>query len=295
MLDETTRNLIVEAIRGMVAGAELPAEFRELILIPLSRPHKPFGTDPEWPWSALVVAAAHSASAGVLAATTVAAAVECALAAADVFDEIEDGDASDLIDRCGAAQALNVAGALLSLAYLILADLKAEEPHRLPQPLLSGTMSRFMLQAAAGQHVDLANEGVNLTSDEALDSARSKAGALGAMACRLGALIHLQDEELLTEYEHFGRHLATAGQIANDLRDAGDTSTKSDLARGKSTLPLLIGHRSIQQERSADDAFDPAGALGWVVVEYELQLARQAVDRLNGLGVATSPLVKLLE
>lgn len=295
MFDETARNRIVEAIGGMVAEADLPAEFRELILIPLSRPHKPYGSDPEWPWSALVIAAAQSASAGKPAAATVAAAVECALAAADVFDEIEDGDASDLIDCCGAAQALNVAGALLSLAYLILASLKDEEPHRLLQPMLSRTMSRFMLQAAAGQHVDLASEGANPAPHDALETARSKAGAFGAMACRLGALIQLQDEELLIEYEHFGRHLVTAGQIANDLRDAGDTSSKSDLARDKSTLPLLIGHRSIQDERSAHDAFDPAGALGWVVVEYELQLARQALDRLNGLGIATGPLVKLLE
>lgn len=295
MLDETVRSRIAETIGGMVAEAGLTDEFRELLLIPLSRPHKPFGNESEWPWSALVIASSQSAGGDELAAISVAAAVECALAGADVFDEIEDGDASELVDRCGSPQALNVAGGLLSLAYLLLAHVGNEAADSSLGSLLSQTMSRFMLTAANGQHLDLAGEGSGLAADEAVVIAQAKAGTLGAMAARLGALVGRQGEERLAEYERVGQHLATAGQLANDLRDATDSSTKSDLLRQKPTLPLAVGQGVDQSDSASSAAFDPAAALGWIVVEHELQLARQALDRLSELGASIGPLTSLME
>ncbi|HLI50876.1 MAG TPA: polyprenyl synthetase family protein [Thermomicrobiaceae bacterium] len=295
MLDETVRSRIVGSIGRMVAQANLTDEFGELILIPLSRPHKPLGNDPEWPWSALVIASSRSAGGDEVAAATVASAVECALAAADVFDEIEDGDASDLVDRCGAAQALNVAGGLLSLAYLLLEHVDDTVRGHMLRSQLGQTMSRFMLAAADGQHRDLAGEGAGLGPDEALAIAQAKAGMLGAMATRLGALLGLQDEARLADYERVGRHLATAGQIANDLRDASDTMVKSDQGRHKPSLPLTVGPESAVSDTGSAISFDPVAALSWIVVEHELQLARRALDRLRGLGQSVGPLATLLE
>jgi len=44
---------------------------------------------------------------------------------------------------------------------------------------------------------------------------------------------------LLDLYHQWGRHYGTAAQLSNDLHDAENQQSKSDIERHKGTLPLL--------------------------------------------------------
>ena len=81
---------------------------------------------------------------------------------------------------------------------------------------------------------------------------------------RLGAMLGTTDQQLLAKYDEYGKHLGTAGQLLNDLRDTLDTTTKTDLQRKKKTLPLLIGGEPHQQLSSSTmiSALDVGASFG---------------------------------
>ena len=272
-----------------VTKVDAPDSFRELLYIPLCQRGKLLHGEPCPRWPMMVLASSRAAGGPDSVATRVAAAMELFIAAADVLDEIQDGDSSPLATAAGPAQALNAATALLTLAYDQLSSLDEAGLARERIPLFIRTLSRLSFRAAAGQHLDLAAEGADeLTVTKALEIARMKAGELGAAACRLGALTGTTNGDLLTHYEAFGRHLGTLAQLSNDLADSLRADEKSDRDRAKGTLPLVY-------DRGSRD-LDPSGALHftWVVMELERQAALDIVRQLQELGQATASLEALL-
>ncbi len=222
------------------------------------------------------------------------------------LDEIEDGDHSSLVEQAGLPQALNVSTLLLMLAHCVLGGLAADGvlPERVP--LFGAGLAVATVQATVGQHLDLAAEGrLDLTMASAFDIARRKAGALAGAACRLGALLGTDDEELLGLYEGFGRHYGTAAQFANDLHDAENSSRKSDADRAKATLPLLYerntgawaqgGQGAATSPARRDLAASGALHFAWVACEIERQRAAAVLDRLVARGQDVAPLRGLIE
>lgn len=295
---------VANILRTTLEGVPFPAELRALLYIPLTQSGKTLSGRGRPRWPAMVLASAAAARGDGGAAAKVAAAVELFIAAADVFDELEDGDDSPLVKAAGTARALNAASAMLVLAQDLLNTLHEDGVPVERVPAFGRTLTRGALAAACGQDRDLAAEGQDLSAEGALDIARSKAGALGAAACRLGALTGTTDENLLALYEELGRHYGTMGQVSNDLHDAMDgTLAKSDRRRAKGTLPFVFARRTPGDPAAWEDAerlspqrLHDMGALhfAYVVVETERQSALRLAEALSRRGQCVEPLFELL-
>lgn len=282
-------------IREAVASVTLSPSFHSLLLIPLSQPGKALHPADEHPlWPSLVLATSDAVGGDLHSALRVAAAIEIFMAALDVFDEIEDGDQSAIIDAAGTAQATNVATALLLLAQQTLLTLTDSGLAAERALLLARTLTAAGVEATGGQHGDLAAEADRtISAADAHAIARQKAGALMAGATTLGALLGTDDPEVLALYREWGLHLGTLAQIQNDIRDAEAPATKSDLARGKSTLPLIYARGATTGEVLP---LATSGALhfAWVVREIERQACEDALAQLAARGHTVTRLHALL-
>ena len=186
-----------------------------------------------------------------------ALAVECMICALDLFDDVMDEDATSLIERSGTARVLNAALTLISLPQRILLSLVAQDRSTaLPLHLLE-EIQRALLLAAAGQQRDLLAEkrsACEMSREDCLEIAATKAGSLLSLACRLGALCAGVEETLIERCAEMGRLLGIAAQLDNDahdlshlLRPVNGHSQKSDLRRGKKTLPVVLAAHALRE------------------------------------------------
>lgn len=186
-----------------------------------------------------------------------ALAMECVVCATDLFDDVMDDDATPLIEQIGMARVLNVALALVSLAQsMLLAPLDLSPSSLLPVGLLDA-LQRALLRASAGQQQDLLAErrpACDLTREECIEIAAAKAGSLLALACQVGAMCAGVNDVCIEGCAEAGRLLGIAAQLDNDAHDlsmlllpsARSQSRKSDLARGKKTLPIVLAAHALR-------------------------------------------------
>jgi octaprenyl-diphosphate synthase len=111
---------------------------------------------------------------------------------------------------------------------------------------------------AEGEVLQLMNIGdADLDETAYLTIIRYKTAKLFEAAARLGAMLAGADDATETALAHFGMHLGTAFQIADDVLDyAGDAgeigkNLGDDLAEGKCTLPLIHAMRLGTAEQAA--------------------------------------------
>lgn len=200
---------------------------------------------------------AQAGSVATQAACDVALAMECVVGATDLLDDVMDDDTTPLIAHIGVARVLNAALALVSLSQrMLLALLELELPALLPIRLMDMVQQAILL-ASTGQQRDLLAErrlACELTREECLEIAAAKAGALLRLACQMGALCAGLEDAHIERCAEVGRLLGIAAQLDNDAHDlagllqyAGPRrSQKSDLARGKKTLPIVLAAHSLQ-------------------------------------------------
>jgi geranylgeranyl pyrophosphate synthase len=183
-----------------------------------------------------------------------ALAVECLICATDLLDDVMDEDRTPLIARLGEARTVNVALALLSLSQRLLLGRPVRRfASALPLRLLD-TTQQALLQAVVGQHQDLLAErhpARALSREDCLEIAAAKAGSLLGLACRLAALCARVEEALVERCAELGHLLGIAAQLDNDAHDLsrllrGTDSCKSDLRRGKKTLPVVLAVHSLR-------------------------------------------------
>jgi geranylgeranyl pyrophosphate synthase len=186
-------------------------------------------------------------------------AMECLICATDLLDDVMDEDVTPLIERLGVARTLNVALALLFLSQRILLALADQHtPVSLALRLLDA-IQRVLLLAVGGQHQDVLAErrqARELSKEDCIEIASAKAGSLLSLACRLGALCAGVEEPLVERCAEMGRLLGIAAQLDNDAHDlahlllpTGSGSQKSDLRRGKKTLPVVLAVHSLCETR----------------------------------------------
>jgi geranylgeranyl diphosphate synthase type I len=186
-------------------------------------------------------------------------AMECLICATDLLDDVMDEDVTPLIERLGVARALNVALALLSLPQRILLALAEQYTYASLSACLLDAVQRALLLAVGGQQQDLLAEqrpACELSREDCIEIASAKAGSLLSLACRLGALCAGVEETLVERCAEMGRLLGIAAQLDNDahdlsrlLRPTDPCSQKSDLRRGKKTLPVVLAARSLRETR----------------------------------------------
>jgi len=273
----TLRHILRERMTGLVATLQpcLYADVLQALQAKgklLAQPSSPVSpaSPPSivgmWPLLTLLVAQAVSPQVDLFCASSVAVAVECFVCALDLLDDVEDGDLTPTVNTLGSARALNVSTTLLALAQKAILSLSTRDVRPMLVLRLLDALQEGALLATSGQHRDLLAEQRPLdefTSEECLEIARGKAGSIMRLACRLGAMCAEADEGLLEQFSLLGEQLGIAHQLHNDCHDLydflsssgaqGDTRReKSDMARGKKTLPIVLAHTLQEPATSAD-------------------------------------------
>ena len=198
-------------------------------------------------------------------ASTVALAVECVICSTDLLDDAMDEDVTVFVQQVGQARALNAALALLSLAQRMLLSLNGSSLPTARLISMLEALQNALLLATAGQQQDLLAEGrpaCELSREECLAIAAAKAGTLLSLACQLGALCAGVEETRLAQCMEMGRLLGIAAQLDNDAHDllallqpCPQTLPvgKSDLARAKKTLPIVLAAHLLHATHEWDE------------------------------------------
>lgn len=233
-------------------------------------PSLPAGT---WPLLTLLVAQHITPDVDPVWTCNVAVAVECYVCALDLLDDVEDEDQTPIVQVLGPARALNISTTLLMLAQRAILSLS--EQGAAPEQIvhLLDTLQNSALVATSGQHQDLLaeqQEAQNFTDEECIAIAKEKAGSIMRLACRLGALCAGANDTLCEQFSGLGELLGISHQLDNDAHDLYDllqssildvipgevtlasSSGKTDLVRGKKTLPIVLAARKgITLQRTA--------------------------------------------
>jgi geranylgeranyl pyrophosphate synthase len=210
-----------------------------------------------WPLLTLLVAQHISPDIDPVYASSVAVAVECFVCAIDLLDDTIDEDQTPTVQALGTARVLNVSTALLVLAQQALISLsELGVPHYRILQLLDA-LQEAALTVAAGQQWDVLVEqrsAQDITYEECMEIVKTKAASIMRLACRLGALCAGASYEVREQFSELGELLGIAHQLDNDSHDlyyllegetfarmaAEATGVKSDLVRGKKTLPVVL-------------------------------------------------------
>ncbi len=219
-----------------------------------------------WPLLMLLVAQQITPDIDTVSASSVAVAVECFVCAIDLLDDVIDEDQTPTLQTLGVARTLNVSTALLTLAHMAILSLsqRAVAPELILR--LLNTLQESALVVTAGQHRDVLAEqrpAQDFTREECIEIAAAKAGSIMRLACRLGALCAGADDVVCEQFSELGELLGIAHQLDNDSHDLyyllqGGASTvasteaetatrsiKTDLVRGKKTLPVVLATQII--------------------------------------------------
>ena len=258
---------------------------------------RPLSPDPRPPPSTVVVAACVSAGGAWRRALWPAVAVECALAAADVFDDVADRETEAYPAGLGEGVLLIGAGGLLALAGH--AVLRADEDGLPDETVLA--LGR-LLGAELARAADGQARALQTPPADAVDAYRlsaHKSGPLGALGARLGARCATADADLLSLYAAYGWHLGVFSQLMNDARDAapGGSTRKRDVRDGRPTVPLVFTESAPAPEDLRGRALAAwearqrrrIAAEGGIVAAYALAQAErlralEALDELARLG-----------
>jgi len=225
--------------------AVLRADLLEALAVEGKLCHQPvLPLDGNWALVPFCLAQALCADVDLQESAAVAVAMECLICATDLLDDVMDEDRTPLIARLGEARTLNVALALLFLPQRLL--LAQAGSSRLLQVLDS--IQQALLQAIVGQQRDLLAEDCPLWQwcrEDCLAIAAAKAGSLLGLACHMAALCAGVQEAQVERCTRLGQLLGIAAQLDNDAHDLsrlleGASGCKSDLRRGKKTLPVVL-------------------------------------------------------
>ena len=259
--------------------------------------HGVLSDDPHSFTAVLVPGACLTAGADWHAALWPAAAAECMMAAADLFDDVADADRGSLVsDSPGVA--LTAAAGLLALAGVAVVRVTEDGAALTTAVALADLLGTEFAQAANGQ-------AVNLQPDRTVDAitaylqAAAKSGPLGSLIARLGARTASDNAAIVDLLGQFGRCLAVRSQLLNDARDAapGAAHLKADVRAGARTVPLAFADSSGAPPGLSDAALATwetrersrvalSGGLiaAQALAEAERVRALQALDTLERLG-----------
>jgi geranylgeranyl diphosphate synthase, type I len=230
-----------------------------------------------------------------------AVAVEIAIAAADLIDEWTDGDDSAVIEQYGPGQAINAANLMLVMAQQVLVWESQRAGGNEYAVAALGALQDMLVEAAVGQHLDMAYEGMpyrDVTAEMSGQMTEKKAGALIGGACRMGALMAGAPEDVAALVWRFGRQVGGMAQLANDIQDVLPLGTqvvtpdgsdaliappKTDLARRKRTLPIVF---ALRDESPEPNAVQRAFAAGPDAEGIDEDAMRRAVMEAGGVNFA---------
>lgn len=256
---------------------------------------------PRWP---LYVIAAYMAGAGSQTvdiwreALPGAVAIELAMAAADLLDELTDDDPSPILAQYGPGQALNTGCLMLVMAQQVLLKAANSNGERVFAAL--GALQDMLVEAAVGQHLDMLYSSMGpdeVTLEMSVGVTEKKAGALIAGACRVGALLSGAEPPVVDLLARLGRELGGIAQVANDVQDVlpvgdmpldlalgeGSSESKTDLRLRKRTLPIVF---TLRDDSAQPNALQTAFRMPPGSVPVDEEELRRAVVEAGGVQFA---------
>ncbi|MEJ2549258.1 MAG: polyprenyl synthetase family protein [Anaerolineales bacterium] len=228
-----------------------------------------------------------------------------------IHDDIEDQSEMrrgrpTLWSKWGTAQAINTGDAVFTLAHLSMLRLseKATSSDLIQDLMLQ--FDRACLSLTQGQHLDIGFETRStVSSSEYLTMIEGKTAALLAASTAIGARIGEAEEQRVTHFGQFGRHLGLAFQILDDVLGIwGEPartgkSHEDDIRSRKKTLPVLFAmeassavaemwNQSNELDRTGDivDALEKVGAreYSYTQAREHTRLALAALDAASPTG-----------
>ena len=237
-----------------------------------------------------------------------AAAAELMMAAADLFDDVADGDQVSCSGHSSGIT-LTAAAGLLSLASVSVTRVVEHGASPATAAALAGLMGSGFARAANGQALNLQSHPDAEDALAAYSQAAAKSGPLGELIAQLGARTATDDPDIVALLGEFGRRVAIRSQLLNDARDAAPNprTWKADVRAGARTVPLVFagskgapaGLRESDVDRwehAERDRIAAAGGLAaaHALAEAERVRALRAVDQLASRGCPVAGLVKLV-
>ena len=284
MGSESLRPQAAQCLRDIVAETACNPALHVLLTGLLAQPGRVLAPEGPAKWLRFVVEPC-DALGGDLASTPYAvAAVECVLAAADVVDDVVDGDWDHQRSPVGCG--VNASLALSHLAQRALDQLALTcAPQRLAR--IRSALSAGVLQACAGEDLDLRFENrVDVGVEQAHTMTSWKSGSLVAMACTVGAALATDDAVTLNAIATFGTHVGVIAQLLNDSAalTPQEAALSTDLQRRKKTLPISFALHYAQEAQQHD-------LLRWAESTHPLSAAdcaqlATAIAELGGLHYA---------
>ncbi|MDQ3929264.1 MAG: polyprenyl synthetase family protein [Chloroflexota bacterium] len=214
-------------------------------------------TWPRWPLYVIEAFRAGSPSGAWREALPGAVAVEIAMAAADLLDELADDDPSPVVARYGPGQALNTANLMLVMSQQVLLKALSGGNDRYLAAL--DALQEMLVEAAVGQHLDMLYDKMGpdeVTLEMSAEVTAKKAGALIGGAWRVGAVISGAGAPVVDLLARLGREIGGYAQLSNDIEavlpldissgDANPTTgggppeRKTDLRLRKRTMPVVF-------------------------------------------------------
>jgi len=243
----------------------------------------------------LCLASAEACGGGYEAALAPAAAVECIHTYSLIHDDLPCMDDDDLRRgmptshvKYGEGIAVLAGDALLTIAFEILAKVKATPRYDIGSFVSELAVSSGSRHLIGGQVLDLQGEGseVKLNAAQLKYIHESKTAALLTASIRLGGMTANATPAQLQALTTYGQSLGLAFQVIDDILDVTQTSEKlgksagKDEAKAKSTYPALFGLEKSRKEaarltKKAHEALKPFGKKGTRLSE----LAHHLLDR----------------
>lgn len=317
MWQERWAELLRDEIEAILASLPDVPSLYDLVKEPLTQARRGLSAeivyDRPWPLLPLIVC-------GVICghyeyALPAAAARQLLIAAADVFDDIEDADSSESLSaRHGSAVATNAATTLLILAEKAIMRLKGRGVEDYITIRVMDAFNSFYTIACAGQHLDLSlGSGITLSEETYFRVIDMKSASQVECACHIGALLGNATQELIDKFSTFGHNLGMASQIANDVQGI---TQGNDIVKPKVTLPVIyaLNHtdgevynqlevtfskpiESIPNIMQIKDVLFRCGAIHYATVKMEFykQLAQNTLSELEKVGANMERLKLFLE
>ena len=254
-----------------------------------------------------------------LQATPAVAAMEMLMAAGDLIDDIQDGEAGLPDDRHSLGQVLEIVSLLLMLAHRAIGSLA--EKGVPASRVLTGlrVFDTLGVDALRGQTLDMDLETrQDVSIEDSIAASRLKSASLTRCAAELGASLGTDDAGEIERYGQFGWHFGLLMQLMNDVAAVWPGAReKSDLRLRKKTLPITFAlnlprgssrHAHVIQsyyesngtprssELEVKWALWSCGAIhyAWIVAAREKAKAQEIGRTLAGSSLGTWPLTRLL-
>lgn len=248
--------LVVRYIQGALTKHSKTPAFRDVLTQLMAQPGRILAPHGQAKWPVFVLDTCQLLGGEPVNAVAAAAAVEFAVAAADVVDDLVDDEWDSGIVPW--RQAANATLALSQLAQSCALDCSAALGSTRAQRI-SSFIAQGMAAACAGEDLDLVLETLPMASEEqAHNMTWQKSGSLVAMACQVGAATATDDPTILELVGRFGAHVGIVAQLLNDIAgvDPDEPGRGSDLRRKKKTLPIAYALRCASEE-------DLSAVLNW--------------------------------